>query len=206
MEILQIIGVITCAITGASEAVKYRLDYFGVFVLGLFTALGGGFMRDIILGHIPPVMFTAYRYSLAAICSVSVFIIMLSLLHNKLKKHEITLDYISQIFDALGLGAFCIVGTESAMLLDADNVWMACFVGTLTGVGGGVVRDILLSRVPNVLKKDIYAIIGIFGTLLFFFLSKAAPKVFAEYFCVCIIVVIRLYVIYKKPQFPKFRE
>lgn len=173
MFILEIIGTISFAVSGAVVAIKSRLDIFGVVFIGVITAIGGGIVRDILIGKIPPmVFFNFYLFIIAVITSIIVFVI------TYINKHrfdilEGTIEYVNNFFDAIGLAAFTVMGTEVSFVEGfSDNMFFSVTLGMLTGIGGGIFRDILTDTTPYVLKKHIYASASILGSCTYYILRK----------------------------------
>jgi len=134
---IEIIGTIAFAVSGAMVAYKKRMDIFGVCVMGLVTACGGGFLRDLFLGKLPPSMFLNPVYPVTAI--VVSLIAFLPGVHRALKKRENLYEQVQRLADALGLGMFTAAGISAA--IDAgfyDNAFFVIFIATITGVGGGI--------------------------------------------------------------------
>ena len=169
--ILEIIGTISFAISGAVVAIKAKFDIFGVAFVGVITAMGGGIVRDILIGRYPPAVFSNfYIFLIAVIASIITFIIV-----YKNKSHftmfEGILEYINNFFDAVGLAAFSVMGTEVAFVFGfSDNMFLAVTLGVLTGIGGGIFRDILTDTTPYIFKKHIYAIASIIGACTYYLL------------------------------------
>ena len=157
--ITELVGTIAFAVSGSLTAIERRLDFFGILVLAIFTAVGGGLIRDLILGNTPPVMFRNPLYVLVAFAS-SVLLILFSpffLRTHYSKKMNLVMHGIN-IFDAVGLGIFTLTGMNTAFSMGYDSAFLAVFVGVTTGVGGGVMRDVLAGRTPQLLRRDIYAV------------------------------------------------
>ena len=173
MTFSEIVGTVAFAISGATLGVRYRLDLFGVLLLGGVTALGGGTIRDLLLGCVPPRMFASHEYLLiAAITSFVVFTVAYFMRGYEFKSPE-TLGNLLNFIDALGLGAFVVTGTNLPMTQGhADNVFMCVFMGVTTGVGGGVLRDLMIRDIPAVLRKDIYAVAAMIGSLCYYYCTK----------------------------------
>ena len=151
--ILELIGTVAFASSGAMIAIEKKMDIFGVNVLGATTAVGGGIMRDIILGLTPPGAFSHPVYVLvAALTSTILFVIA----------------YAKPFWcDTAGLGIFTVVGIQAAVrAVGGENVFFFVFIGTLTGVGGGVLRDIMAGETPYILVKHIYACAAIAGGIV----------------------------------------
>lgn len=153
-EGLWITGILAFAISGALVGVRHNLDLLGVLVVGLSTGIGGGVIRDLILGVHPPVSFTHWPYWATALAgSLAVFFFHPGL--SKIRTFEV-------VFDALGLGIFSAYGAAIAVAADVDVI-TAVFVGTVVAIGGGVIRDVLVNDVPGVLTREMYAVSAILG-------------------------------------------
>jgi uncharacterized membrane protein YeiH len=161
--VADLIGVAVFAASGASAAVAKRLDLFGVGFVGFVAALGGGILRDLVIDAVPPLAFADWRYPVTAVCaSVAVFYLHPQL--NRLRRTVLLLD-------AAGLGLFTVTGTLKA--LDAGMpAGGACLIGMLTGIGGGLARDLLTGEIPVVLQRDIYAVVALGGAATVVLLSR----------------------------------
>lgn len=170
LYICEIIGTAAFAISGALIAIERKLDLFGVIFLSVLTALGGGVIRDLLIGNIPPVFFYSYEYLLVAfICAIVVFVI--SSRFKVGKKTEKIIKIITLLFDSLGIGVFSVAGVNAA--IDSgfkDNAFLVIFVGMTTAVGGGILRDVMSGATPFVLQKHIYATAAILGSALYYLL------------------------------------
>lgn len=169
--VLEIVGTIAFAVSGAMVAIDRRLDLFGVLFLGVITAVGGGMFRDVLIGSFPPAMFVNMEYVLIA-CGVSlaVFFVAYFASDTYFKKAHF-IDTVNNIFDAIGLGAFSVTGTRIGISAGfAENAFMCIFLGMLTGIGGGLLRDMMSVSIPFVLRKRIYAVAAIAGACLYYLL------------------------------------
>lgn len=155
--VLDLIGIFVFALSGSLLAVRIQFDIVGVLVLGAVTGLGGGIMRDVLIGAIPPASFTDWRYLVVPLVAGAVAFRF----HPRLAKIERYVNW----FDAMGLGLFCVLGTQKALIFGLDPV-PAVLMGVLTGIGGGVLRDLLANRMPIVLREDVYAIPALAGSLV----------------------------------------
>lgn len=174
---MELIGTIAFAVSGALIAVSCGLDLFGVTFLGCITAVGGGMLRDILLGQCPPAIFSNTHVLLvAAMTSIIVFIIAyINRQHFKMLKEKI--ERINNVFDAVGLAAFSVTGTEIACAAGfSDKVLFSVIMGMITGVGGGIFRDVLVASAPYVLKKHIYALASLFGSILYYLIREYAEN------------------------------
>jgi len=154
LQVLDLLGVFVFAVSGAALAVEKRLDLFGIVVLSVVTALGGGLVRDVLLGDTPPVALRESRYLVVAlVAGVVVFV-------GSTRVHLVARFF--TVFDAAGLGLFVATGTAKALHAGLGAV-PAITLGCLTGIGGGIVRDVLVAEVPVVLRRELYAVPAILG-------------------------------------------
>ena len=173
---MNIIGVIAFAIAGALVAVQHEMDIFGVNVLAVITATGGGMMRDIIMGDIPPMMFRDPRYVLLAVATANA--VFLYLYYHKQKTSELIAFLYERalfLFDTVGLAAFTVGGVLAGYRQDPENtLFLIVFLGVVTGVGGGLLRDICANSIPMIFVKRVYAVASIVGAIVTGFLLKHA--------------------------------
>ncbi|MBQ7360085.1 MAG: trimeric intracellular cation channel family protein [Lachnospiraceae bacterium] len=174
-EILEIVGTISFAVSGAMVAVRKRVDLFGVLVLGVITALGGGLLRDVILGQIPPAMFVNKRFVLMALVTSLLVFVVARAFKDRYLSSEVLIDQINNVFDALGLGAFAVIGSQVAISAGyKDNMLLVVCMGMITGIGGGLIRDLMVMEIPFVLRHRVYAVAAITGAILFAVLDRIA--------------------------------
>src|SRR5262245_31557186 len=157
--VIDLVGVFVFALSGATEAVRQRLDFFGVLVLSFATAAAGGILRDLLIGAVPPATIADWRYAAAALLAGVVTFYwhrLIERLRNPVR-----------VFDAAGLGLFAVAGTQKALAAGLTPV-MAAVLGMITGIGGGIVRDLLLARVPLVFRPEteLYALAALAGSAL----------------------------------------
>lgn len=167
-------GTIAFASSGAMVAIKKQLDLLGVIVLGVTTAVGGGMLRDIIIGSVPPNLFKDPIYVLLAFLTVMLLFIIVRRNQKILASRSIEMyEKVMNIFDAVGLGAFTVVGIDTAVLAGYGQYhFLIIFLGVITGVGGGILRDIMAGETPYILKKHVYACASIAGAVLYAFLLE----------------------------------
>jgi uncharacterized membrane protein YeiH len=151
---LDLAGTTVFAISGAAVGVKHRLDIFGVCVLAFVAGNAGGMLRDVLIGAVPPVAISEWQHvSVSLLAGIVTFV-----WHPRLERlHTPVL-----IFDAAGLGLFSVSGTQKALAFGL-NPLIAALLGMLTGIGGGIFRDVLVREIPNVLRKDLYALAALAG-------------------------------------------
>ncbi len=192
-EVTEFVGIIAFAISGAMISIQRKMDVFGVILLSMVTALGGGAMRDIFLGVFPPRnFFNSFHLWCALITSVVVFVlakIFSSFFFDNFKK----INEIVNIFDAFGLAAFTISGVEVTIEAGYGDKWnFAIFMGVFTAVGGGLLRDVMSREKPMIFCKNVYATAVIIGTVCYYFLCKIIPENIAIVITFAVIVTIRI--------------
>ena len=166
--VLNMIGTVAFAISGAMTAIRKEMDLLGVIILGVVTAVGGGIIRDLVIGRIPPSAFRNPDFAVAAaIVSAIVFATIYFHVKGYQKIWSPGFQKVLLITDTVGLGMFTVVGVQTAYQMDnSSNVFLAVFLGTITGVGGGVLRDLLVNDKPYIFYKHVYACASIAGALV----------------------------------------
>lgn len=160
--IFELIGTVAFAASGAITGISKKMDILGVATLGIVTAVGGGVIRDVILGLTPPATFSNPIYAIIAL-TVSV-IIFIPAVHRFLFKNKKVYDLIMLLMDSVGLGIFTVVGIQTAMhKMESPGIFLLIFVGMVTGIGGGVLRDVLSKSTPYIFIKHFYACASFFG-------------------------------------------
>ena len=163
LELIDILGIVAFSITGVFAAMEKKLDLFGIFIIAFVTAMGGGTLRDILIGDLPVNWLRTTNYSIIILISTAVAVLFNKVIRN--------LQRTLFVFDSLGLGLFTIVGIEKGLEYQF-HPGMCVALGTLTGCFGGVIRDILLNTIPIIFHKEIYAVACILGGTVYFLLSK----------------------------------
>lgn len=170
---VELLGTLAFSLAGAAKAIQKGMDLFGVLMMGLTTAFGGGIVRDLLLGFTPPRVFGDGPMILLALAgAVGMFLLCE---WNFLRRKDTSwkdFDQIVNLFDALGLGAFAAVGTQAGLDTGSGSMLLCVSLGTITGVGGGVLRDIFCREIPSIFVKHIYALAAIFGSLVYFLLWR----------------------------------
>lgn len=167
--VLDLAGTFAFALSGAVAARERGLDWFGILVIAFTVACGGGVFRDLCIGAIPPAGLADWRYLATAVAAAVLTMASRGLVERM--AHPVTL------FDTLGLGLFAVTGAQKALLFGA-NAQVAVLMGMATAVGGGVARDVLLNRVPVILRREIYASAALVGAAIATFgdlLGLASP-------------------------------
>jgi uncharacterized membrane protein YeiH len=154
---LDLMGTFVFAISGAAAGVKSRLDVFGVSVLAFVAGNAGGVIRDVLLGSVPPAAISDWRYvAVSLVAGVATF-----LWYPNVKR----VQHVVLLFDAAGLGIFAVSGAQKALAY-VVHPFAAVLLGMLTGIGGSMVRDVLVKRVPVVLRTEVYAIAALAGAAI----------------------------------------
>ena len=171
--VLELIGTIAFAISGVITAVEKDLDLLGVLVLGIITAGGGGALRDILHVNIPPMLFLKPIYAIVAFATSLISFCYLYFRKEIPSNTSEENSKIINLLDAVGLGVFVVVGVRASITAGyGDNFFLAVFIGTVTGVGGGLMRDQLAGLIPMVLRKRIYAIAALAGACIYYLLYQ----------------------------------
>lgn len=193
-SILEIIGTIAFSVSGAVVGIKKKMDILGVVTMGIITAVGGGIIRDLLIGVVPPAAFRDPIYALIAIgVAVIAFFPFVS--------RKINLDHFIWILaDSIGLGAFTMIGVSTGTAF--DNVFLEVFLGVLTGVGGGVIRDICSGDIPMIFIRHFYACACIIGAIVCAVLNKYDPDL-AMVLGFAVILILRLLAAEFKWHLPK---
>ena len=175
--IVEILGTSAFAISGAMIGIDRELDLFGVIFMGCITACGGGILRDVILGQTPPQSFiNAVYLSSSAVTSLLVFLYSWRRHKRLTDLHAIgsitlDIDMPLNVIDAAGLGIFSVIGVQNTINAGyGENVFFCVFLGACTGVGGGMLRDMMSNATPAIFRKHIYAIASIIGAICYYYL------------------------------------
>lgn len=194
--IIEIFGTISFAISGSFAAIQRRLDPFGVLIIAFVTSIGGGTVRDLLLGDTPVAWMRDVNYCLLILVTSLLTIFF----KTQIKKFKVTLF----LFDSLGLGLFTLVGVQKGIVFGlSPGICVA--LGTITGCFGGVIRDTLLNTIPLIFRKEIYATACISGGILYFALLYFNLKAdVAKIIVIAFIFTLRIVVVRYKLALPKF--
>lgn len=205
--IFEFVGTVSFAFSGAMVGIRKGLDLLGVVVLGIVTALGGGCLRDLILGNIPPQMFRdSYLAVYAVISSLILFLIFYIKIDFLNSSWMRLIEKIMLFFDAVGLGAFTITGINTALSMGYDSKFLLIFVGMVTGVGGGVIRDVLASNIPVIFREEIYGIASLFGAIIYIVFLSAENKNALMIVIFLVIVLTRLWSVRHNVNLPRIKK
>lgn len=179
--IIESIGVVAFSISGAMVAIRRKTDLFGVILLAIITTLGGGLTRDVIFSFSPPAFFQSKEYLLlSAFVSIIVFLFARKF-SNTYLQNESRIEHINDIFDALGLGIFAVMGVKVAFEQGYKaNALISISCGALTCICGGMLRDVLTNSTPFVLVKRIYALAAIAGASTYYLLYIYSERIGVE--------------------------
>lgn len=191
--ILEVIGTVAFAVSGALVGIQKSMDIFGVCVLGVITAVGGGAVRDIVVGIIPPNVFRNPVYAtVAVLVSCLVFGVMYFRQSLSSKRLGKLYDGAMMLMDAVGLGIFTVVGVNAGLQQGyGDNAFLLIFTGTVTGVGGGLLRDVMAGVPPYIFVRHIYACASIAGAVACTALYSVTGMTAAMFAGVMLVLVIR---------------
>jgi len=195
-EVIEVLGTIAFAISGTFAAVQKRLDPFGVLIIAFVTSIGGGTVRDLLLGDTPVAWMRDVNYCLL----ILVTSILTLFFKHQVKKFKVTLF----LFDSLGLGLFTLVGVQKGIVFGLEP-GICVALGTITGCFGGIIRDTLLNTIPLIFRKEIYATACIAGGALYFGLLKLHLEAdIAKIIVITFIVALRIIVVRYKLALPRF--
>lgn len=195
---LDLVGTAAFAASGAWAGIRRRMDLFGVMVLGLVTAIGGGTLRDLLLGDNPPFCFKDESYLYLAI-GVSLFTFVLYRQMDNLRQPLL-------YFDAIGLGTFVVIGTEKALHFNLGFLG-AVMMGVITATAGGITRDVLANQIPLILRKEIYASACLAGgALLVALIHLGITRSVALLIAAVTVITVRLLAIHYNWALPRAQD
>lgn len=196
LGLIDLLGIISFAISGVFAAMQRRLDIFGILVMAFVTALGGGTVRDILIGDFPVQWMLNLNYPVIITLSAMVTVVFHKIIRN--------LEKFLLVFDALGLGFFTILGLEKGIAYGL-HPGICIMLGTITACFGGVIRDIALNKIPLVFQREIYATACIAGSGLYFLLLQTdMNKSWLDVICITVIFTIRILSLLFKLELPGF--
>lgn len=191
LAIVEIIGTIAFAMSGALVAIKKDLDYYGIAVLAIVTATGGGIIRDLLISNSIPYSLENPSFALISIASAAFIVFFYN--RVKMESYRRVIHYL----DAIGLAAFTAIGAKIAIENGFDQTYIVVTFSVLTGTGGGIIRDVFSGEIPFVFRKEIYAVASIVGSLVYLIILKVFDPNIALYSCLLVTLLIRIYSIKK---------
>lgn len=193
-NVFEIMGIVAFAVSGALTGIQKRLDVFGVLVLAVTTAIGGGILRDVIIGNTPPLTFRDPTFFIiSSVATIGVFFT-----YRWLERYKNTI----QIVDAIGLGAFTATSANLALQHNLDSLFIVTTVAVITGIGGSVMRDVLVKEIPYVFRQEVYAITTIIGAMAFYYSQMYFSGYIPLYLCFSITTGLRFCCIKYRWNFP----
>lgn len=196
IEVFTYLGIIAAAISGTLVGLKKELDLFGILCLAVATALGGGIIRDVLIGHLPAVAFLQPIYFFISVLTALFTCMFFERIHK--------LQVVIMLSDAIGLGVFTAIGANTAIDHHVGGSFLIISMGVITGIGGGILRDIFAQDIPYVFRKEIYAIASILGAISFLITYEMGAHVLAFYICLFITFTVRVVTVIYNVHFPVF--
>lgn len=204
---LQIVGTIAFAISGAMVAIRKEMDLFGICVLGVVTAVGGGMLRDLNLTRTPEALINPLYAAVAVATSIVTFLVVLFFHGRTSVLLKSTYDRILLLMDSVGLGIFTAVGVNTGIEAgQMNNVFLLVFLGTLTGVGGGLMRDMMAGVPPYIFVRHIYACASVIGAAACVYLYRVFGQLPALLVSSLIVMMIRLLAAHFRWNLPRIRR
>lgn len=172
--IMDLIGTVAFAISGSMTAVEQGMDLFGILILALTTATGGGFIRDLTIGSLPPVVFRNPIYMILSFLTAGIVFLVLKFQSLRPHSERVRLVYEKTLLitDSMGLAAFTVDGVCAGLAQPGTNLFLAVFLGVITGVGGGILRDLFAGKKPYVFVKHVYALASLAGAAAAYILPR----------------------------------
>lgn len=190
--IFELVGTISFSLSGALTAMRKNMDIFGACVLGMTTAVGGGVIRDIILGMTPPTVFVNPTRAIIGFLIPTLAYIPIIQKFLTRNKHK-TFDFCLMLADAIGLSSFTVIGVNTCFnAIQNPNVFTVAFLGVITGVGGGILRDVMSLNLPKVFVKHFHASASLIGAVTVFVIRMYFSAVAASIAGAVVILTLRL--------------
>lgn len=191
--IMDLMGTVAFAISGSMTAVEQGMDLFGILILALTTATGGGFIRDLTIGSLPPVVFRNPIYMILSFLTAGIVFLILKFQSLRPHSERVRLVYEKTLLitDSMGLAAFTVDGVCAGLAQPDTNLFLAVFLGVITGVGGGILRDLFAGKKPYVFVKHVYALASLSGAAAAYILPRYLGSGFSIMISFGIIILIR---------------
>jgi len=195
--IMEWIGTIAFAVSGAVVAIEKELDYYGICFLAIITAIGGGIIRDVLVGKQVPSSLADPTYMIISLITAIIVI----LFYKRIKK----ISHLVSVADAFGLAAFTAIGAQVAAFCGHPDVFFTVTMGVLTGTFGGVLRDVFAQEIPRCFRREVYAVASIAGVIGYNLVYDHVSYITALYVCFGITLAVRLFAIFKKLHLGKVK-
>ena len=189
ITIVEWIGTIAFAVSGAVVAIKKEMDYYGIGMMAVFTAIGGGIVRDLLLDRNLPASIENPSYAIVSLITAAVVIIC----YHRIDK----IGHLVSIADAIGLAAFAAIGSQAAAFTGHTDVYTVVIMAMLTGVFGGAIRDVCCQEIPFIFRREVYAVACIVGGIVYAVSFRYLGFIVPMYLCFGVTLVIRLYAVFK---------
>lgn len=189
ITIVEWIGTIAFAVSGAVVAIEKEMDYYGIGMMAVFTAIGGGIVRDLLLDRNLPASIENPSYAVVSLITAAVVI----LCYRRIDK----IGHLVSIADAIGLAAFAAIGSQAAAFSGHTDVYTVVIMAMLTGVFGGAIRDICCQEIPRIFRREVYAVACIVGGIVYALTFPHLGFILPMYICFGVTLVIRLYAVFK---------
>lgn len=206
LKILEMIGIVSFAISGALTAMRKKLDAFGVVILGMVTAVGGGVLRDVMIGVTPPQCFREPIYLLTAFFASLLF--FLPFVRRPLMRRQHIFELSIFLTDSLGLGLFAVSGVQAGLTVSGTfHPILLVFLGMLSGTGGGVLRDVMVNEMPGIFVKHVYALAALAGAVCYLLLIRLRVSNYIAYpLSAAVVVVLRCLAAHYKWNLPAAKD
>lgn len=197
IEIFVYLGIVAAGISGAVTGIRKQLDLFGVVSLCVATSLGGGIVRDLMIGVVPPVAFVEPRYFLASLFAGLATWVFYPYVRR--------FNSLLMVSDAVGLGVFTAVGANAAITHGYTAPFIVMSMALITGIGGGVLRDVFAKEIPYVFRKEVYAVASILGAVSMLATYNYVPVTVSLYICLLVTFAVRVLSVMYSIDFPVYR-
>lgn len=188
ITVMEWIGTIAFAVSGAVVAIEKEMDYYGIGMMAVFTAIGGGIVRDLLLDRNLPASIENPSYAIVSIITAAIVIFC----YHRIDK----IAHLVSIADAIGLAAFAAIGSQAAAFTGHTDVYTVVIMAMLTGVFGGAIRDICCQEIPIIFRREVYAVACIVGGIVYAISFPYLGLVLPAYICFGVTLVIRLYAVF----------
>ncbi len=197
IAVMEWIGTVAFAVSGAVVAIEKKLDYYGICFLAIITAIGGGIVRDVLIGRHLPASLDDPMYAIVSIITAAFVIIF----YKKMDK----ISHLVSVADAFGLAAFTAIGAQVAVMNHHGDIYVIIAMAVLTGTFGGVLRDVFVQEIPRCFHREVYAAASIAGAIAYAFAFRPFGIGFSMYICFGVTLAIRLIAIFKKLDLPRVK-
>lgn len=198
LTVMEWIGTVAFAVSGAVVAIRHDLDYYGIGFLAIITAVGGGIVRDVLVNRNLPASLADPTYAIASIATAALVIFF----YKRIER----IGHIVSIADAIGLAAFTAVGCRVAVVTMHPKLFVIMTMGVLTGTFGGVLRDVFVQEVPYCFRREVYAVASIIGATAFYMSYNYTGLTGAMISCFIITLIVRLYAIFNNLHLGKVKK